>query len=179
MDISSLMGLSSITNSTLSSLNSSNTDSETMSRLASLTNLSSAELEELSNLSTTGLSTVTGISNDALKTATESFSTVLKNTLEEVQETGTLSEETQEQISEVVNVLQSAKTDTSDDSTAYELYKELFSSAQGRKNVQEIVQAGFTGMIFDSDSVTTGLENMSAMISALENVTNNKSESEN
>ena len=169
MDISSLMGLSSITNSTLSSLNSSNTDSETMSRLASLTNLSSSELEELSNLSTTGLSTVTGISNDALKTATESFSTVLKDTLEEVQQTGTLSEETQEELGKVVNVLESAKSDSSTDNTAYELYKELFSSSQGRKNVQEIVQSGFNNMIFDSGEITTGLNNMSAIISALEN----------
>ncbi|MCR4901568.1 MAG: hypothetical protein K6A23_01800 [Butyrivibrio sp.] len=165
MDISSLMSLSSLTNSTsdLTTAISKLTDSD-------LSGLSDIELQSLQDLTTSGISTFSGISNDTVKTATENFSTILKNTLEEVQETGTLSDETQEQLTEVVNVLQSSQADNSgDDNTAYQLYQELFNSAQGRKNVKEIVQSGFTRMIFDSGDVTTGLDNMSAMISALEN----------
>jgi len=165
MDISNLMSISN-----LSGLNTN---------LASISSgLTSTELESLSTLTTSGLSTVSGISNDTLKTATESFSTVLKDTLNEVQETGTISEETQEQISEVVNVLQSTQTDNSDDNTAFELYKELFNSSQGRKNVQEIVQSGFTSMVFDSGDVTSGLQNMNAIISALESTNNTISDNE-
>lgn len=167
MDISSLMKLSSLTNSNLSNLNS--TELSSLAKLQNLAGLTEDELESIASLSSSGLSSVTGISGSALKTATESFSTVLKDTLEEVQQTGTLSEETQEELGKVVSVLESTKSDSSTDNTAYELYKELFSSSQGRKNVQEIVQSGFNNMIFDSGEITTGLNNMSAIISALEN----------
>lgn len=115
-------------------------------------------------------SSATGTDTSAIST----FSTLLQKSIEQMTDNGTIDEDAAtELVSAIDTAAAAAKSSsealdsTQEDNTYYQLYRELLSSSTGRANIQDIAADSLTGIIFDTDSSSAGIDNFNSLLGAL------------